>query len=181
MKVFRCQIYAPDAFSDASFDGSSSMISMIRSCFIVGVGSSEDAFDDDTSSSASIFLLLPFGAGSRGIRQYVTVRVTTCRTCTFPDGPPISACGSCGENVALQGAALRGVELYGEGTDCADARAGEKGDCGICSRRGVRADLGAGFTKSDGAMMTRGDPGLLLDIEAALLLAETLSSAAFES
>lgn len=87
---FRCQIYASEALSVASVDDSPSILSMIRSSFIVGVGSSEDAFDDDTSSSASIFLLLPLGAGSRGVRQYVTVRVTTCRTCTLPDSPPMS-------------------------------------------------------------------------------------------
>lgn len=36
----------------------------------------EDDNDEDDSSS-SIFRFLPFGAGSRGVRLYVTVRVTT--------------------------------------------------------------------------------------------------------
>lgn len=56
----------PDASPDA--DDSSSIVS-IRSCFIEGVGSSDEALDEETSSSASIFLLLPFGAGSSGVRQ----------------------------------------------------------------------------------------------------------------
>lgn len=54
------------------------------------IGRSEQASSDDTSDfesivlassasevSTSIFLLLPFGAGSSGVRQYVTVLVTT--------------------------------------------------------------------------------------------------------
>lgn len=173
-------IYASDAFSDASLDDSSSIFE-IRSCFISGVGSSDHAFEDETSSSASIFLRLPLGAGSRGVRQYVTVLVTTCRTWTLPDGPPTSAGGSRGENVAFHGAALRGVELYGDGTDCAEAREGEKQDVGMCNRRGVPADRGAGLTKGDGGMITRGDSGLLLHTEAALLLATALSSLVLES
>ena len=61
--------------SSAADSSDSSSILPIRSCLIGG--SSEDALDDVTSSSPSIFLLLPFGAGSKGVRQYVTVRVTT--------------------------------------------------------------------------------------------------------
>lgn len=62
-------------------------------------------------SQSSIFLLFPFGAGSSGVCEYVTVRVTTCRTLTllvlFPQSP------SSGGNDALHGVppkhdALRG-------------------------------------------------------------------------
>lgn len=63
----------------------------------------------------SSFLLLPFGAGSRGVRQYVTVLVTTWRTLTLPGLPLISGSTFVGEKDALQGAALSGVEEYGEG------------------------------------------------------------------
>ena len=51
----------------------------------------------------------------------------------------------------------------------------------MCSRRGVRAERGAGLTNGDGGMITRGDSGLFPDNEAALLLAAALSSVAFES
>jgi len=74
-------------------------------------GSSD--FDDlDVVSSLSIFLLLPLGAGSRGVRQYVTVLVTTCRTLTLPDLPLASASVSRGEKDALHGAAESGVDEY---------------------------------------------------------------------
>ena len=55
--------------------------SSIFSCLIEG--STEPSWEELTSST-SIFLLLPFGAGSSGVRQYVTVRVTTCLTLTLP-------------------------------------------------------------------------------------------------
>lgn len=143
-------------------------------------GSSESAFKEVTSSTSS-FLLLPFGAGSRGVRQYVTVRVTTCRTWTFPGWPMASRLDdSRGEKVALQGAALSGVDEYGDGTDWADARAGEKGECGLRDRLGVRADLGAGFAKGDGGMIRRGDCGLEAP-EAALLIEATVLSVDVES
>lgn len=125
-------------FTDAAAEPCSSIFS-IRSCLIGrSEGSSDDAFLCESfvlvssASSTSIFLLLPFGAGSRGVRQYVTVRVTTCRTCTLPGGPLALASGlvkSRGEKDALHGAALMGVEEYGEGTEWverADPRAGEK-------------------------------------------------------
>lgn len=38
----------------------------------------------------------------------------------------------------------------------------EKGDCGMCSLRGVRADRGAGLAKGDGGMDTRGDSAPVL-------------------
>ena len=78
------------------------------SCLIGG--SSDPSFEELTSSTSS-FLLLPFGAGSRGVRQYVTVRVTTCRTLTLP-GLSVAESGaySRGENDALHGAALSGVD-----------------------------------------------------------------------
>ena len=69
-----------------------------------------DSSADAASSSTSIFLRLPLGAGSSGVRQYVTVRVTTCRTLTLPGLPLASTSTSRGEKDALQGAAERGVE-----------------------------------------------------------------------
>lgn len=108
----------------------------------------------DVSSS---FLLFPRGAGSSGVLQYVTVRVTTWRTLTLPGLPLTSGSASRGEKDALHGAALSG--------DCAVLAvfiAGEYGDCGICSLRGVRADRGPGLTKGDGGIMMRGDSGRVL-------------------
>ena len=75
---------------------------------------------------ASNFLLLPRGAGSNGVRQYVTVLVTTWRTLTLPGLPFASGLASLGEYVALQGAALSGVPEYG--VECAELSAGVKGD-----------------------------------------------------
>jgi hypothetical protein len=49
------------------------------------------------SAGASSFLLLPRGAGSSGVRQYVTVRVTTCRTLTLPGLPLTSGSASTAE------------------------------------------------------------------------------------
>jgi len=46
--------------------------SPIFSCLIGGSSST-----GDLEPRSSTFLLLPLGAGSRGVRQYVTVRVTT--------------------------------------------------------------------------------------------------------
>ena len=63
------------------FDSTGSGSSSIFSCLISGP--TEASFDEPTSST-SIFLLLPFGAGSSGVRQYVTVLVTTCLTLTLP-------------------------------------------------------------------------------------------------
>ena len=80
------------------------------------------------SAGASSFLLLPRGAGSKGVRQYVTVRVTTWRTLTFPGLPLISGSTSRGENEALHGAALSGVLVYGDGSVLAEPGAGENGD-----------------------------------------------------
>lgn len=147
--------------------GDASSIFSIRSCF--NGGSSETALRVDETSSIPIFLLLPLGAGSNAVRQYVTVRVTTCRTWTLPPWLTGSLLDSRGEYDALHGAALSGVDEYGDGTDCAEASAGENGDCGIRSRLGVRADLGAGFAKGDGGIMSRGDCGLD-PLEAALLM-----------
>ena len=65
------------------------------------------------ASSCSIlrrFQRLPFGAGSSGVRQYVTVRVTTCRTLILPGWLLRSGWGSFDSNEALQGVELRGVE-----------------------------------------------------------------------
>lgn len=101
------------------------------------VSSLTDAFNKGTSdavSSCSTFLLFqrfPLGAGSSGVRQYVTVLVTTCLTLTLPGGPCASGLASCDSNEALQGAALSGVETYGEATVCAEPSTGEKGDCGM--------------------------------------------------
>lgn len=83
---------------------------------------------------------------------------------------------SLGENDALHGAALRGVDVYGDGTDCAEVSAGENGDCGMRSRLGVRADLGAGFANGDGGIMIRGDCGLEAAVDAALLIEVMLFS-----
>ena len=94
-----------------------------------------------------------------------------------------------GENDALHGAALSGVEEY-DGTECADPIAGEYGDCGMRSRRGARADLGAGFANGEGGMITRGDSGRVLAVlvepveltfEAALWVDEVVVVEAFES
>ena len=63
------------------FDSSGSGSSSIFSCLISG---SIDASFEEPTSSTSIFLLLPFGAGSSDVRQYVTVLVTTCLTLTLP-------------------------------------------------------------------------------------------------
>ena len=52
---------------------------------------------------------------------------------------------------------------------CAEPSTGEKGDCGMCSLRGVRADLGAGFANCDGGIVTRGDSGRALAVLAALV------------
>lgn len=99
---------------------SASLFTATSSCF--GTASCEDFRDSASSGSAdflaaatcsaagaSSFLLFPLGAGSRGVRQYVTVRVTTWRTLTLPGFPLASGSASRGLYVALQGAALRGV------------------------------------------------------------------------
>lgn len=171
------------SFSASSSSSCSSILSINSLFTATGVGSSDEAFDvaEEVSSASEIFLLLPFGAGSKGVRQYVTVLVTICRTWTLPDGPEMSVWCSRGEKDALQGAALSGVEEYGEGTDCADARAGENGDWGICSRRGVLAERGPGLTNCEGGMMTRGDSGRVLVSVAALLCDVVLRSVEFES
>jgi hypothetical protein len=62
-------VSATDISSDEEA-GSSSIFSIILSCLTIG--SSEAAFEfftDVGAASTSIFLLLPFGAGSRGVRQ----------------------------------------------------------------------------------------------------------------
>lgn len=80
-------------FKDPVVSGSSSIFSILSCLTGRSEGSSDDAFDAEplvltsSASSISIFLLLPLGAGSRGVRQYVTVLVTTCRTWTLPGGP----------------------------------------------------------------------------------------------
>lgn len=81
-----------------------------------------------------------------------------------------------GENDALHGAALSGVDEYGVPTDRAEGRPAdgmptENGDCGIVSFRGVRDDRGAGIANGDGGMVTRGDSGrcLLVPVLDALL------------
>lgn len=65
------------------------------------------------------FLLLPLGGGSRCVRLYVTVRVTTCRTLT--DFPPAllgvsmhRIFQSDGENGECTVRALRGESVIGE-------------------------------------------------------------------
>ena len=65
----------------AGVDSIGSGSSSIVSCLIVG---STEPSCEELTSSTSIFLLLPFGAGSSGVRQYVTVLVTTCLTLTLP-------------------------------------------------------------------------------------------------
>ena len=85
-------------------------------------------------SSCSTFLLFhkfPFGAGSSGVLQYVTVLVTTCLTLTLPGWPLVSALASLVSKDALQGAELSGVETYGDAIVCAEPGTGEKGDCGM--------------------------------------------------
>ena len=77
--------------------------------------------------------------------------------------------------MALQGAALRGVPEYGDGIECAELSAGVKGDCGMCSRRGVRDERGAGIAKDEGGMVIRGDWGLDRDVVLALLCDTILS------
>ena len=98
----------------ASFAGSTAVAGVVSSSILSSLmdGSSDDAFEvfNESISSTSSFLLLPFGAGSSGVRQYVTVLVTTCRTLTLPGLPLISGSISRGENVALHGAALSGVD-----------------------------------------------------------------------
>ena len=91
-------------------------------------------------------------------------------------------------NDALHGAALSGVDTYGEETEWAEPGAGEKaGDCGICSLRGVRAERGAGFTNCDGGIVTRGDSGRTLAVlaalaeDAVLLIDELVAEEALES
>lgn len=64
---------------------------------------------------------------------------------------------------------------YGEGIECAELSAGVKGDCGMCSRRGVRDDRGAGIANDEGGMVMRGDCGLDRDVVLALLWETTLS------
>lgn len=61
----------------------------------------------------------------------MTVRVTTWRTLTRPGFPLTSGSTEVGEKEALHGAALRGVDAYGDETECAEPGTGEKGDCGI--------------------------------------------------
>ena len=124
------------------------------------------------ASSCSTFLLfhrLPFGAGSNGVLQYVTVLVTTCLTLTLPGWPLVSALASLDSNEALQGAELSGVEIYGDAMVCAEPSTGEKGDCGMWSLRGVRADLSAGFMNCEGGIVTRGESGRALAVLAALV------------
>ena len=80
-----------------------------------------------------------------------------------------------GEKDALQGAALSGVDEYGvaiectectEWVECAEPMAGENGDCGMWSLRGVRpdADLGGGLAKGEGGMITRGESDRVLEV-----------------
>lgn len=135
------------------------------SCLMGGL----DSEGVSSAASASSFRLLPLGAGSRGVRQYVTVLVTTCRTLTRPGLPFVSGSTWVGEKVALHGAALSGVEVYGEEIDWAEPMAGENGDCGIWRRRGVRADLGAGLAKVEAGIAMRGDSGRVLVAVLALL------------
>ena len=102
----------------------------------------------------------------------MTVLVTTWRTLTLPGLPLSSASLTVGENEALHGAALTGVELKGDPTDCADGRPAdgmpvEYGDRGMFIR-GVRADRGPGLAKGDGGIVTRGDSGLCLVVLALL-------------
>lgn len=98
----------------------------------------------------------------------LTVLVTTCRTLTRP-GCPLASVSTLRSYEALHGAALSGVGTKGdvaEWAECAEPGTGENGDCGM-RRRGVRADLGAGFANGDGGMVTRGDSGLVLPVLAA--------------
>lgn len=139
------QIQAQASYASvaASFAGATE----VSSCFSFLIGGSSDG-SFVAVSSCSTFLLfhrLPLGAGSRGVLQYVTVLVTVWRTLTLPGWPFASVLTSRGSNEALHGAELSGVEIYGEATECAEPGTGEKGDWGMCSLRGVRADLGGGF------------------------------------
>lgn len=106
----------------------------------------------------------------------MTVLVTTWRTLTLPGLPLASGSASRGEYVALHGAALRGVPEYGDGIECAELRAGVKGDWGMCSRRGVRDDRGAGIANDEGGIVMRGDCGLDRDVVLALLCETVLST-----
>ena len=65
---------------------------------------------------------------------------------------------------------------YGEGIECAELSAGVKGDCGMCRRRGVRDDRGAGIANDEGGMVMRGDCGFDRDVVLALLCETTLSA-----
>ncbi|KAK1058421.1 hypothetical protein LTR74_013390 [Friedmanniomyces endolithicus] len=63
-------------------------------------GSSEHSLDVVAGSSCSIFLRFhkfPSGTASSGVRQYVTVLVTTCLTLTLPGLPLASVSTSRGE------------------------------------------------------------------------------------
>lgn len=118
-----------------------------------------------TGALHSIFLLLPLGAGSKGVDVYVTVLVTTCLTLTWRgaehiEGAPktlvlpsmIQLVGENGERstlllgvafvallrVALLGAALRGTALLGVALELrGDMLIMELGDCGMRSLRSV--------------------------------------------
>lgn len=107
-----------DGVFHADFGGSVVVVFGVASSSVFSCltgGSSDPSFELPSfglsTSSTSIFLLLPLGAGSSGVRQYVTVRVTTCRTLTLP-GLLLASLGSTsrGEKDALQGAALSGVD-----------------------------------------------------------------------
>ena len=112
---------------------------------------------DSVSFAHSIFLLLPRGAGSRGVRVYVTVLVTTCLTLTGR-WPPldrgdakclvlpsmIQSAGEKGDRIAL----LLEESVVGE-------KAGDWGIRRRCSVVGVRPEgvrLGVGRTNGVGGM-----------------------------
>ena len=101
---------------------------------------------------SSIFLLLPLGAGSRGVRLYVMVRVITCRILTGRPQDVVALRGesahrvpdskdqSDGENWVRTEAALRGDIAAGE------IARGRKD-------RGVRAERGHLDTDGDGIII----------------------------
>lgn len=82
----------------------------------------------------------------------------------------MSGSTSRGEKDALHGAALRGVDEYGEAIDCAELRAGLRGDCGMRSLGVALADRSAGLMKGEGGIVTCGDCGRVLGVPALMEL-----------
>ena len=81
-----------------------------------------------------------------------------------------------GEKLALHGAPLNGVLEYGDAP-----LFGEKGEVGICSRFGVREDLGwpglANCACGEGGITIRGDSGRILALTGGSILAAAVCMA----